>query len=296
MKKYRVYTIAKNKKDRDARGLWDGIKDNIAFLYFEDLETAQKEARYILATTTEQCIALEDTSARTLYIISRDNTEVLKTYTSVNAKSKKDFALFKLAYENYTLERVNGEIIAFTYGAGAVRDTIDGYITNNLSAYDVYYHYIGAHGEIKRAYYQTWAKITTEAIIEFYGLPKLPVYVSDFNRDTCFEYNDYTGARALNFNLSELSDVYEYHKNEYLKRFKTSLKSYRAFLLQVILHEIKHYSDFIDLGLVLYNERHEKDRYLKHDKRPAEIGADKFAREHVKEANFFIKEVLRGGD
>ena len=146
-----------------------------------------------------------------------------------------------------------------------------------------------------RAYYQAWAKITAKAIIEFYGLPKLPVRI-DAGGWTSFEWNEGRGAIALNFDLDELERAYNTKKDNWQRRFGAKYTSLKAFLLQVILHEIKHYSDFLELGAIVYAERHEAERYTEHDARAFEIGADNFARVHYPEANFFIKEVLRGGD
>lgn len=120
-KNCRVYKIAESKKERDALGIWQGIKDSITFICFDDKLTAELYAQELLKNTAETCIALEDIKHKILKIIYRDKTEVLTSYQK--ATNKKELKAFKAINKNYTLEATKRGFIAFAYSAEA--DEID---------------------------------------------------------------------------------------------------------------------------------------------------------------------------
>ena len=115
LKNFRVYKTEKSKEKRQAIGIWQGVKDNISFSYHYTIKEARQEAKNILANSTEICIAIEDITAKTLYIIYRDKTEILTEYIHIQAEYKKLYKRFKAIHKNYTLEKTKKGIIAYAY-------------------------------------------------------------------------------------------------------------------------------------------------------------------------------------
>ena len=114
-KNFRVYRTVKGKGKRSALGYWEGVKDNIQFDYYDRLKEAKQEAKNILKATSEYCIAVEDITAKVLYIIYRDKTEILSEYHKINTQHKLLYKRFRITNKNYTLEKTDRGIIAFTY-------------------------------------------------------------------------------------------------------------------------------------------------------------------------------------
>lgn len=291
LKRYRVYKIAENKKTRQAVGIWQGIKDNITFIYFDNKLSAELYALELLNTTKEGCIAVEDLEHRVLKIIYRDKIDVLTNYDIVNTKDKSRFDVFKALHKNYTLEKTKRGIIAFAYSNKSRKIR---YAQKTRLAERAF---ILAPAPIEK--YKKWAFITAKALIDFYGLPDLAVKVDILYDNTSFEWNSY-GAQAININLHELHADWQNESNlaRYKERLHSELKTFKDFLLRAILHEVKHYKDLTEIGVYKYNERkayYEKN-HISHDNREIEKEADYFAFKNCKKANFFIKEILRGGN
>ena len=114
-KNFRVYEATGHKFLRQAIGYWESTKDNISFGYYETLKQARKQARHILNTQNESCVAIEDIYNKVLYIVYRDKTQVLSEYHNINITYKKLYRQFKLTHKNYTLENTSKGIIAFVY-------------------------------------------------------------------------------------------------------------------------------------------------------------------------------------
>ena len=114
-KNFRVYEATGHKFLRQAIGYWEGVKDNISFSYYGTLKESREQAKLILSTQNETCIAIEDITAKVLYIVYQDKTEILSEYHHIEAKFKTLYKRFKVTHKNYTLENTGKGIIAFVY-------------------------------------------------------------------------------------------------------------------------------------------------------------------------------------
>ena len=122
---YRVYVIDGASINR---GFWinDGhiYKDKISFKAYKDYTRALNHARYILKTTTEQAVSIEDVKLNILYIIYKDKTEILKIKYTLKSLNKRHAVARAIEYTRQnggaTLEYKAPYYIIASYKAGAI--------------------------------------------------------------------------------------------------------------------------------------------------------------------------------
>ena len=138
--------------------------------------------------------------------------------------------------------------------------------------------------------YESYILTTMSILQNYYDLPELHTTLNNV-RNNCFTYNVCAKkAIRFSFDISRLKDLFvTKYKNNFLRL--GNKKTFKSFLFAVILHELGHYKQFIQLGADNYHKKY--DYNIPHDTREIEIEADKFSRDNYNEASYFIEECLK---
>ena len=134
-------------------------------------------------------------------------------------------------------------------------------------------------------------ELAVSALLDFFELPQIPViFTGSEYENGALQYRVSDIERSVYnpnflFSISGLYRTYEKYPIANKNRLHLKSNTFKSFVFGVILHEIGHYRDYLREG---YNYAR------KSENRGLENEADNFSAQNNQQANFFIKEVLRG--
>lgn len=141
------------------------------------------------------------------------------------------------------------------------------------------------------------AKKIYNSIMKYFRLPKISI---EFNHDGWISFSEgihkITRKSKMMFRL-DLITAYQYfilREVYYQHRVDHKINNFEDFLILIVLHETKHYIDYLTEGKE-YLKKYEWEMAFKpHNEISFEIEADRFSNSHFKQVKHFIKEQKHG--